>query len=787
MWRRLGPGGVVALAGLAAGTGALAVAVSVLPADEPAVAPATITTVAGGVGGPGPAAGVPLDGCSLSYAGGSLYTADDVNVRRIDARTGWLTTPAGDGLAGSRGDGGPATDAELEGEDTPDSSCSMAAALDAAGNLLIADGRVQVVAARTGTFYGQPMLARHIYTLAAAGYGVTDVRADRAGDLVMISTDYSACNGNCDDTPGMVQVLAAKTGTFYGTAMRAGRLYTVAGANEDATTAGNGGPSARAALGSLAQLAVDGAGNVLIADEGRTDTEGNPVVPPEIRVVAARDGTFYGQRMTAGDIYAIAGGGGSAANGVPATSASISALGVARDRAGNVIIGDGGRLRVLAGSRGTFYGQRMRAGDIYTVASLPPGGSVSAGDRGPALRARIAATYVAVDGTGNLAFADGNADSIRVVAAATGTFYGIRMRAGDIYSVAGTAHAFAPGGPATSAPLPGPPVGVAADAPGDLVIGFAGSGPAFVPARAGTYFGVQMVARHLYRIPIAASGLGRGPGPVAADSDGNVLIADPARNLVLVAPVRSGRFYGRAMRAGRIYAVAGDGSAVSSGYGGPAWAAGLSPAAVAADPGGDLFIVDNAVGVPGGRILMVAARSGTFYGIAMRAGHIYPVAGNGGSNLANGVPATDTGMTPHAIAVDAAGNLVLDTDYRVRVVAARSGTFYGFAMKTGYIYTVAGPFPGAEDAAVDRHGNVIVLDGAADVLRLIAVRSGTFYGQRVSAGHDYVIAGGGRGGLGPGIPATQAFLHTPVAIATDPAGQILIADNYGQRIEAVSP
>ena len=47
-------------------------------------------------------------------------------------------------------------------------------AVDSAGNLLIADTgnhRVRVVAASTGTFYGQAMTAGHIYTVAGNGTG----------------------------------------------------------------------------------------------------------------------------------------------------------------------------------------------------------------------------------------------------------------------------------------------------------------------------------------------------------------------------------------------------------------------------------------------------------------------------------------------------------------------------------------------------------------------------------------------------------------------------------------
>jgi hypothetical protein len=781
------------------------------PARHGGPPPGTITTVAGGVGGPGPATSIPVATCPISVAGSALYAGDGGAVRRIDTRTGWLTTPAGDGTGGGRGNGGPATDAELEAAGL--TACAMAATVDRTGNLLIAAGQVHVVAARTGTFYGMPMTAGHIYAIPQAGG--SDVRADPAGNLVTIDTT-DLCNfddANCWDTPGLVQVLAEKTGTFYGMPMRAGRRYTVAGADEDATAPGNGGPANRAALGNLTQLRLDAAGNLLIADDGRTDLQGHPVVQAEIRVVPARDGTFYGQRMTAGHIYAIAGGGRLTGNGVSATSAAITALGVTHDGAGNIVIGDAGRLRVVAARTGTFYGQAMRAGDIYTVAGTGSGRN-SSGDGGPAAKARIYATFVAVDGTGNLDFADLNTGTIRVVAARSGTYYGMRMKAGDVYSISGSGGAAGgsggavggsgeavggSGGAAARGPLPGQPAGVAADPSGDLIIGFIAyynSAPRFVPARAGTYFGLRMRPGRMYAIP-TAGGFGVAPGAVAADRSGNVLVGDQARNRVLVAPVRPGTFYGQRMTPGRLYAVAGDGKPASAGDGGPALAAGFSPYDVATDRRGDIVIVDNSGNyrVPGNRIKIVPAHAGTLFGMAMRAGHIYTVAGDGrstgrgGAPVVNGVPATRTAIEPFGAAVDAAGNLVLAADGRVRVVAVRTGRFYGVQMKAGYIYTIAGPFPGSHSVAVDGHGNIEVLDTVESMVRLVAARSGTFYGQPVTAGHVYVVAGHHRGSasLGERGPATQAWLENPQAIAVDPAGRLLIAEFDGQRIQAVTP
>src|SRR5262249_59803500 len=85
-----------------------------------------------------------------------------------------------------------------------------------------------------------------------------------------------------------------------------------------------------------------------------------------------------------------------------------------------------------------------------------------------------------------------------------------------------------------------------------------------------------------------------------------------------------------------------------------------------------------------------AAKTGTFYGQAMTAGHIYKVVGGGTGGL--GGPATSFslgGSPPPRLTVDAAGNLGI-ADGHVLVVAAKTGTFYGQARTAGGLYTVAG-------------------------------------------------------------------------------------------------
>jgi len=108
--------------------------------------PGIISTVAGtgtaGFSGDGgPATSAELNGAvRLAIDGvGNLYIADFNNqrIRKVDGATGIITTVAGTGTAGFTGDGGLATNAELNHAD--------AFAVDTAGNLYLSDSANNVV------------------------------------------------------------------------------------------------------------------------------------------------------------------------------------------------------------------------------------------------------------------------------------------------------------------------------------------------------------------------------------------------------------------------------------------------------------------------------------------------------------------------------------------------------------------------------------------------------------------------------------------------------------------
>ncbi len=65
--------------------------------------------------------------------------------------------------------------------------------------------------------------------------------------------------------------------------------------------------------------------------------------------------------------------------------------------------------------------------------------------------------------------------------------------------------------------------------------------------------------------------------------------------------------------------------------------------------------------------------------------------------------------------------------------------------------------------------------------------TGTFYGQAMTAGDIYTVAGGGTAGFaGDGGPATSADLNGPQGVAVTPAGDLIIADSQNWRIRAVA-
>lgn len=326
---------------------------------------------------------------------------------------GAAQTLAGDGKwqDSSVGDGSPATGAELY--------LPTAVAVDGVGNFYIADSnhnRIRIVCAGiTTTIAGTSCpAAGEINTVP----GATDlnlktpsgVAIDGAGNLYIADTDDH-----------VVREIYAATGT----------MATIAG-NGTAGYMGDGAAATAAELNSPFALAVDGSGNLFIADNQAN----------VIRAVCAAPGTVLGVACpAAGDIVTVAGTGTAnfSGDGGLATAATLDApYAVALDPSGNLFIADtvNNRVRAVCASTGSLssgYGVTCTAaGMIATVAGTGTGNF--SGDGGKALSAELnSPSGLAFDPAGNLYVADTQNERIRKVNATTGIIVTIAGNGGGAF------------------------------------------------------------------------------------------------------------------------------------------------------------------------------------------------------------------------------------------------------------------------------------------------------------------------------------------------------------------
>jgi NHL repeat len=229
-----------------------------------------VTTLAGtgrqGSGGDdGPATRAELNGPhSLAVTGnGDILVADTWNnrVRKIDSRSGLITTIAGTGRQGFAGDGGPATQAEFGG--------IYCLALDEAGQTLdLADldnRRVRRINLKTGI----------VTTVAGNGKKGIPADGDLASSAPLVDPRAVAIDGR-----GNLYILE-RGGHALRVVDRSGKIRTVAGTGKPGNS-GDGGDARQARLNGPKHLCIDPEGNVLIAD-----TENH-----RVRIYRPGDGTI---------------------------------------------------------------------------------------------------------------------------------------------------------------------------------------------------------------------------------------------------------------------------------------------------------------------------------------------------------------------------------------------------------------------------------------------------------------------------------------------------------------
>ena len=205
-----------------------------------------ITTIAGtgtfgvtGDNGPATSAQLAVPGAVAIDSAGTIYIVDSSRIRKVS--NGVITTAAGNGTCGFSGDNGPAISAQL---------CPPGGiALDASGNLYIADGSARIRKVSGGVI------------TTVAGNGTNTFSGDN-GPALSAGFDPSAV---AIDSGGNLYI--ADAGNNRIRKIVDGVITTAAG-NGTSGFAGDNGPAASAQLGTPVAVAVDSAGSVYIADLG---------------------------------------------------------------------------------------------------------------------------------------------------------------------------------------------------------------------------------------------------------------------------------------------------------------------------------------------------------------------------------------------------------------------------------------------------------------------------------------------------------------------------------------
>ncbi len=229
-----------------------------------------ITTVAGngqkgysGDGGPATRATMNEPYGVLPDRDGNLFIVDRLNqvIRRVDAKTGTMSTYAGNGQKGYGGDGGPATQAMMKEPNALD--------FDPDGNLYIADvtdNRIRKVDAKTGIINTVAGTGKREFTGDGGPVGEAGIQGARGVAFARDGTMYI-----CEREGNRIRRVDPKTHI----------IRTIAGNGKKGYT-GDGGPAAAATFNGPKWIHVGPDNHVYIVDTEnqcvrRIDTQSNVI------------------------------------------------------------------------------------------------------------------------------------------------------------------------------------------------------------------------------------------------------------------------------------------------------------------------------------------------------------------------------------------------------------------------------------------------------------------------------------------------------------------------------
>lgn len=643
----------------------------------------------GNSGDGGPASSAELGSPStLAIDGSSLYIADlsNLNIRRVDLTSGTISTYAGDGTGSASGNGGPATAAGIgyikglafdpshnlfltdefsvreinastgiitgltptyfgySGDGGPVSSATFRTPLgitfDTAGNLYIADAGNELIRKVTAvggmitpssvvsTVAGTPPAQNTYPSGGYSGDGGPATSAtlnspnalavDGAGNLY-ISDEYNSVVRKVDATTGIIS-------TAIGNGSRCSFQN------------GDGGAASSAALCYPLAITIDSAGDIFLADNDRVREVLAPALPPSTPTAtptfSVQGGTYATpQTVTISDstpgasIYVTLDG---------STPTSNNSIGY------SVPLEVTGKVTLKAVAVAPGFAISAPASQTYTVTASAPVISTIAGTGAyatsmggtPALSLSFFSVQgIAIDAAGNLYVSDPTACRVWKIAAATGV--------GSIYAGSGICSYFGDGGPATLADLYAPE-GLAFDSAGNLYVAEAANG---VIRKITTSTGVITTVAGQSQ-PSSNGNIGDGGSATSAYLSGPSAIAFDGAGNLYIADTNHYRIRKVSASTGIISTVAGNGTAINAGDGGPATSAGMDPPyALALDSAGNIYIGDSV----GGKVRKVTAATGLISTIA----GMKDLRGQTG----DGGPATSAEVNARGLTIGPDGNL----------------------------------------------------------------------------------------------------------------------------------
>jgi sugar lactone lactonase YvrE len=562
--------------------------------------------------------------------------------------------------------------------------------------------------------------------------------------------------GIASDGAGNLYVTDWSSHTIRKVVIATGAVTTLAGAAGQ--YGGGDGTGANARFTDPYGIAVDGAGNLFVADSGNNAIRKVVIATGAVTTLAGSgspdygtaDGTGAAARFNspygiasdgAGSLY-VADTTNSTIRKVVIATGAVTTLAGAADQTGSAdgtgaaasfdhpfgIVGDGaGNLYVADTNNGTIRKVVIATGAVTTLAG-------AAGQFGSADGTGAAASFASPQGitrdeAGNLFVTDGGGDTIRKIVIATGAVTTLAGAAGQSGAADGTG--------ASSRFYA--PAGIASDGAGNLFVadhnnhtlrkvvvatGAVTTLAGVPPPQGDSADGSRTAARFNW------------PRGVASDGSGQLYVADTNNHTIRTITLATGAVTTLAGKAGQ------PGDADATG----AEARFDTPVDVASDGSGNLYVADY--------------NNSKVRRIVVATGAVTTLAGSGGFFSVDGIGPAASFYWMDAVTADGAGNLFVADNTTIRKIVIATGAVTTLVHRVG----TSPEDPASNGIATDGAGNLFFSDHCSIMKVALATSAVTTF-----AGDPYTA--GSVDGTG-----VAARFQAPRAIASDGAGNLYVAD-----------